>query len=72
MAPLAFKVADAPLQIVAKGAADNVSVGNGLTDTVTLAVLSQPLASVPVTVNTVLMVGVALVTEPVLLPGNQV
>jgi carbohydrate-selective porin OprB len=48
-APLAVSVAEPPLQIVAEPGA-TLTIGDELTATVTLAVLWQPLADVPVTV----------------------
>ena len=49
LAPLAVSVEDAPMQM-AVGDAVAVTVGNGLTVTVTVAVLTHPAADVPVTV----------------------
>jgi len=48
-APEAVNTLDSPAQIVA-GAADALTVGKAFTITVTVAVLVQPLAAVPVTV----------------------
>ena len=47
-APLAVSVADPPMQIAADEAL-TVTIGDGLTNTVTLDVAEQPLAFVPVT-----------------------
>ncbi len=49
LAPAAVNVELAPLHIAA-GEADAVTVGNGFTVTVTVAVPVQPAADVPVTV----------------------
>ena len=46
-----------------------VTVGNGLTVTPTVAVFTQPLAFVPVTVYVVLAVGDTVTDEPDKLPG---
>jgi hypothetical protein len=46
-----------------------VTVGNGLTVTPTVAVFTQPLAFVPVTVYVVLVVGDTVTDEPDKLPG---
>jgi hypothetical protein len=48
-----------------------VTVGNGLTVTPTVAVFTQPLAFVPVTVYVVLVVGDTVTDEPDKLPGVQ-
>lgn len=47
-APLAVRPVDAPLHIPTSGLP--LTVGNGLTDTFTVAELTQPFTSVPVTV----------------------
>ena len=57
-APVAFNVVDEPLHIVTLLPA--LTVGNAFTFTVTFAVFTQPLASVPVTVYVVAVVGVAI------------
>jgi len=49
LAPEAVNTLDSSAQIVA-GAADALTVGKAFTVTVTVAVLVQPLAAVPVTV----------------------
>ena len=46
-----------------------VTVGDGLTLTVTVEVFTQPLASVPVTVYVVVVVGDTVTLEPDKLPG---
>ena len=59
MAPLAVSTVELPLHIILLPLA--VTFGVLPTDTVTLAVLEQPLASVPVTVYVVFEVGEAMV-----------
>ncbi len=58
VAPVAAKVVDEPLHIVLL--ASPLTLGSGLTVTVRLAVFMQPLPSVPVTVYTVVVVGLAV------------
>ena len=62
-APLAVKFVDDPVHILTLP--DVLTVGSGLTVTVTLAVFVQPLTSVPVTVYVVVTVGVAVTGVPV-------
>jgi hypothetical protein len=59
-----------PTQIVPT-AAVAVTVGNAFTLTVTVAVFTQLLASVPVTVYVVVVVGDTVTLEPDRLPGFQ-
>ena len=64
LAPLLVSVEVCPTQI-AVGDADAVTVGNGFTVTVTVAVFTHPAAEVPVTVYVVVTVGDAVTEEPV-------
>jgi hypothetical protein len=57
-----------PEQIVLNDAV-LLTVGNGLTASVTVAVLTQPLALVPVTVYVVVVAGDTVTDEPDRLPG---
>jgi hypothetical protein len=61
-APLTFSVVDCPSQIVAEG--EMVSIGTGLTVTVTCAVAVHPLKS-PVTVYVIVEDGLAITLAPV-------
>ncbi len=67
-APLALNEVLPPTQI-AEFAELAVNVGNGLTVTPTVAVFTQPLALVPVTVYVVVVVGDTVTDEPDKLPG---
>jgi LysM repeat protein len=67
-APLALNEVLPPTQI-AEFAELAVTVGNGLTVTPTVAVFTQPLALVPVTVYVVVVVGDTVTDEPDKLPG---
>jgi hypothetical protein len=67
-APLALNEVLPPTQI-AEFVELAVTVGNGLTVTPTVAVFTQPLALVPVTVYVVLVVGDTVTDEPDKLPG---
>lgn len=69
-APLAFNVVELPAQIVVFEAVV-VTVGNGLTVMVRVAVFVQPAADVPVTVYVVVVVGDTFTDAPVKLPGIQ-
>jgi len=71
VAPLAVKVAELPLQI-AVGLETMVKVGVGNTRILTVLVLVQPEALVPVTVYTVVAVGVTVTLVPIKLPGTHV
>jgi hypothetical protein len=62
--PLAVKVADAPAQIV-DGDTLTLTLGNGLTNTVTDALAEQPLALVPVTAYVVVDAGLTTMLAPV-------
>ena len=71
LAPLAVKVAKLKAQTVtALGAA--TTVGTGIVETEVVVVLTQPFASVPVTVNTVLFAVLNKTLEPVAAPAFQV
>jgi hypothetical protein len=67
-APLALNEVLPPTQI-AEFVELAVTVGNGLTVTPTVAVFTQPLALVPVTVYVVVVVGDTVTDEPDKLPG---
>jgi hypothetical protein len=67
-APLALNEVLPPTQI-AEFAELAVTVGNGLTVMVRVAVFTQPLALVPVTVYVVVVVGDTVTDEPDKLPG---
>jgi hypothetical protein len=62
--PLGVKVADAPAQIV-DGDTLTLTLGNGLTNTVTDAPAEQPLALVPVTEYVVVELGLTTMLAPV-------
>jgi hypothetical protein len=64
-APDALIVTEVPEQILFEGAGINVTVGEGLMDIVTLSILVQPFAFVPVTVYVVATVGFAFTDAPV-------
>jgi len=72
--PLAVNIVDEPLHIVTSE--PPLMVGTGFTDTWTVAVFTQPLASVPVTVYVMVLVGLAVTLEPVVadraVPGVHV
>jgi hypothetical protein len=63
LAPLAVNVDDSPLFIVA-GFAEAVTVGNGFTVTVTVAVPVHPAVLVPVTVYVVVELGYTVLLDP--------
>lgn len=69
-APLAVNVVELPAQMVVLEAVV-VTVGNGLTVMVRVAVFVQPAADVPVTVYVVVVVGDTFTEAPVKLPGIQ-
>ena len=71
VAPFAVKVEEAPIQI-AVGFARAVIVGTGVTTRLNVVVLVQPKAVLPVTVYTVVAVGVTTIAEPVKAPGFHV
>jgi hypothetical protein len=70
LAPLAVNTELAPLHI-ADGLADAVTVGNGFTVTLTVAVPVHPAALVPVTVYVVVELGVTVLLAPVPNPPDQ-
>ena len=69
-APLAVSSELSPLHIAA-GLADAVTVGNGFTVTLTVAVPVHPSALVPVTVYVVVALGVTVLLAPVPNPPDQ-
>jgi hypothetical protein len=69
-APLALNEVLPPTQI-AEFVELAVTVGDGLTVIVTVEVFTQPLASVPVTVYVVVVIGDTVTDEPDRLPGFQ-
>lgn len=71
MAPLAVNVALLPTHM-AVGLDVALNVGVGVTCTVTVLVLRQPVALAPVTVYTVVDSGLTVTVAPVKLPGIQV
>jgi len=74
VAPLPVSAVEEPLQIVTLE--PPLTVGKALTETWTVAVLVQPLTSVPVTVYVVVLEGFAVTLVPVvadrLAPGAHV
>jgi hypothetical protein len=71
LAPLAVNTELAPLHI-ADGLADAVTVGNGFTVTLNVAVPIHPSALVPVTVYVVVALGVTVLLAPVPNPPDQI
>jgi hypothetical protein len=71
VAPLPLRSVEPPLQMVVL-VADAVTVGVGLTVTVTCPWLVQPFAPVPVTVYVVVVVGETVTGFPLKLPGIHV
>ena len=69
-APVAVSVVDCAVQIVGEDAAA-VTVGNGFTVIVRVAVDVQPFAAVPVTVYVVVVAGETVIGDPGIDPGFQ-
>ena len=69
-APFAVNTDVAPLHIAA-GLADAVTVGNGFTVTLTVAVPVHPAVLVPVTVYVVVVLGVTVLLAPLPNPPDQ-
>jgi hypothetical protein len=70
LAPLALIVELLPVHMDV-GLADAVTVGNGFTVTLTVAVPVHPAALVPVTVYVVVVLGVTVLLTPVPNPPDQ-